>query len=60
MPLDVQRRQAQAGDVRATAGDTAAANEVLGWSPKVDLRSGLERQVSWQREMADDFVGHVI
>jgi nucleoside-diphosphate-sugar epimerase len=60
VPLDIERTQAQAGDVRATAGDTSAANEVLGWSPTVDLRSGLERQVNWQREMADDLVGHLI
>jgi nucleoside-diphosphate-sugar epimerase len=62
MPLNVQPKQAQAGDVRATAGDTAAANEVLGWSPEVDLQTGLERQVNWQRdyEHADDFVSHPI
>jgi nucleoside-diphosphate-sugar epimerase len=57
--VGIEPRQAQAGDVRATAGDTAAAREVLGWSPVVDLRSGLERQVSWQRETADEFAGHL-
>lgn len=60
MQVGIERRRAQAGDVRATAGDTAAANEVLGWSPVVDLRTGLERQVSWQRETADEFAGHLI
>jgi nucleoside-diphosphate-sugar epimerase len=60
MPLDVQRTQAQAGDVQATAGDTSAAYGVLGWSPKVDLRTGLERQVNWQRELADEAVSQII
>lgn len=60
VPLNVKRMQAQAGDVRATAGDTAAANEVLGWSPRVELRNGLERQVSWQREIADEYVSRLI
>jgi nucleoside-diphosphate-sugar epimerase len=62
VPLDVQPTLAQAGDVRATAGDTRAANEVLGWSPEVDLRTGLGRQVNWQRdrEHADVFVGDLI
>lgn len=60
MPLDIRRTQPQAGDVRATAGDTAAANETLGWSPRVDLRSGLERQVNWQRERADEIVSELV
>jgi nucleoside-diphosphate-sugar epimerase len=60
MPLDIKRTPPQAGDVEATAGDTAAANEILGWSPRVDLRSGLERQVEWQREKADDSVSHLV
>ena len=59
MPLIVKRMEAQAGDVQATGGDTTAASEVLGWAPRVDLRSGLERQVNWQREMADDVVSCV-
>jgi UDP-glucuronate 4-epimerase len=59
MPLDVQPMLAKPGDVRATAGDTAAAKEILEWSPEVDLRTGLQRQVEWQRdhEHADDFIG---
>jgi nucleoside-diphosphate-sugar epimerase len=60
MPLDIRRTQPQPGDVRATAGDTAAANETLGWSPSVDLRSGLERQVNWQRETADEIVSQLV
>jgi UDP-glucuronate 4-epimerase len=61
MPLNVQPTVAQAGDVWATAGDTTAAYEVLGWSPEVDLRTGLERQVNWQRsrEHADVSVSHL-
>jgi UDP-glucuronate 4-epimerase len=61
MPLDLQPMPAQPGDVRATAGDTAAAEEVLGWSPEVDLRTGLERQVTSQRDRAhaNDFAGRL-
>jgi UDP-glucuronate 4-epimerase len=60
MPLDIRRTQPQAGDVRATAGNTAAANKTLGWSPRVDLRSGLERQVNWQRKTAGEIVSHLV
>jgi len=40
----------QPGDVRRTGGDTGAIRALLGWQPRVDLRSGLEAQVLWHAE----------
>ena len=39
----------QAGDVKRTGGTTELAASVLGWSPQIDLRAGLERQVERHR-----------
>lgn len=47
--LNIVYSEAQAGDVDRTGGDTEHAHEILGWSPQVSLRSGLESQVEWHR-----------
>ena len=48
-PVPVERRPAQAGDVRRTGGSTARIARALGWRPQVDLETGLARQVEWHR-----------
>lgn len=48
--VDLERLPSQPGDVRKTSGATGKADALLGWSPITDLRSGIERQVAWQRE----------
>ena len=48
VPLD--RRPAEAGDVARTGGSIDRAAELLGWEPRVDLRSGLARQVEWHTQ----------
>jgi len=45
VPLD--RRPAQPGDVERTGGSVDRAHDLLGWEPRVDLRTGLARQVEW-------------
>ena len=35
------------GDVRKTQADISRANQILGWTPKVDFCSGLEKTVAW-------------
>lgn len=40
----------QAGDVSRTGGSPSRAQAILGWSPKVGLRDGLDRQLWWNRD----------
>lgn len=40
----------QPGDVPITYADVTKANQVLGYSPKVPIREGLRRFVSWYKE----------
>jgi nucleoside-diphosphate-sugar epimerase len=49
--VPVDRVAERRGDVPRTAGDTAAAQSRLGWAPKVDLATGLARQVAWHRSL---------
>src|SRR5439155_2642298 len=48
---EIQRRQesARPGDVDVTGGSISRARRLLGWSPTVDLTSGIAAQVEWQR-----------
>lgn len=48
-PVRIEQAPAQAGDVRQTGGSTDKAQRLIGWSPAVDLPSGVARQVEWQR-----------
>jgi nucleoside-diphosphate-sugar epimerase len=47
VPLD--RRPGQAGDVERTGGSIEQARRALGWEPRVDLRTGVGRQLEWHR-----------
>jgi len=51
-PVEVLRRAHERGDVRDTAADISRAQEVLGYTPVVGLRDGLERQWLWAVENA--------
>ncbi len=44
---------AQPGDVPITYADISKAARILGYSPKVPIREGLRRFVSWYRERAE-------
>ena len=46
----VTHSEARHGDVRHSVADISLAERVLGYTPDVDLMTGLERTVSWQRE----------
>ena len=46
----IQHHAPQKGDVRHTAADTSLARSLLGYTPRVSLREGLEREVAWVRE----------
>ena len=41
------------GDVRYTCADVSKAKQLLGWKPTTSLREGLEREVTWIREVMD-------
>jgi UDP-glucuronate 4-epimerase len=43
----------QDGDVTHTYADTSLAQTELAFTPRVPLALGLERQVAWQRELAE-------
>ncbi len=36
-----------AGDVRRTDADTTLARSLLGWTPMIDLRTGIEEHIRW-------------
>jgi len=48
--LEPEYAPARAGDVRHSLASVERARELLGWSPRVDWRTGLERTLSWYRE----------
>lgn len=49
-PILLDRRPKQPGDVRATGGSIERASALLGWSPHVDLQTGVRKQVEWHRD----------
>ncbi len=48
-PLQVQREEAQKGDMRDTFADTTAARRDLGFQSSVRLAEGLAREWDWRR-----------
>lgn len=53
-PLDIRRSERQAGDARHTSADTTQIRSRLGFSPKVDLATGIQREIGWLRELVND------
>ena len=50
-PLLVIHRDDQPGDVPMTHADISLAADELGYAPKVDIREGVDRFVSWYRSV---------
>lgn len=46
-PIEVDRVERALGDVSRTGGATERVREVLGWSPRVDVRDGLRAEYAW-------------
>jgi UDP-glucose 4-epimerase len=40
-------QEPRAGDVRHSLGDIGRANQLLGYTPKVEIRAGLEKTVAY-------------
>ncbi|MCB9728076.1 MAG: SDR family oxidoreductase [Deltaproteobacteria bacterium] len=40
----------RAGDIRHSVADISRARDVLGWTPRVGIREGLQATVAWYRE----------
>lgn len=40
-------RDARPGDIKDSESDIGVARKIIGYSPRIDLRSGLERTVDW-------------
>ncbi len=53
-PAVYDRKPDQPGDVPITYADVGKANRELGYEPKIDIRTGLDRFVAWYREMNSD------
>jgi UDP-glucose 4-epimerase len=51
-PKKARRAPARAGDVRHSLADISLARRLLGYRPRVDLRTGLERTVDWYRSQS--------
>ncbi|MFI7744879.1 NAD-dependent epimerase/dehydratase family protein [Kocuria rhizosphaericola] len=49
-PLNIQYVSQSLGDAVRTGGDSTKIRSDLGWSPRVTVRDGLERQYLWARE----------
>lgn len=50
-PVPVSVAPTQLGDVTVTEADLTLARTLLGYQPKVDLRTGISRQVDWLRQL---------
>jgi UDP-glucuronate 4-epimerase len=50
IPVRLERRPDQPGEVARTGGSTQLARTLLGWRPQISLRDGLSRQVAWHRD----------
>ena len=48
-PVAIEQLPNQPGDVARTGGTIDRAQELLGWAPETDLRTGLAAQVEWHR-----------
>jgi UDP-glucose 4-epimerase len=51
-PKKARRAPPRAGDVRHSLADISLARRLLGYRPRVDLRTGLERTVDWYRSQS--------
>ncbi|MGZ4718566.1 MAG: NAD-dependent epimerase/dehydratase family protein, partial [Acidimicrobiales bacterium] len=49
-PVPIDHRPEQSGDVSRTGATTERARSWLGWTPEVDLRTGLAQQLAWHRD----------
>ena len=47
--IDDQRLRPSKSEVERLLADNTLAGELLGWSPKIDLETGLERTIEWFR-----------
>jgi CDP-paratose 2-epimerase len=50
--LAYRRLPPRASDQLVFVADVRKAERLLGWTPRVDVRSGLERMLAWTRELA--------
>lgn len=48
-PVQLERLPTAPGDAKRTGGSSQLAREVLGWSPRTDLETGVRAMVQWCR-----------
>ena len=49
VPVELDERGEQVGDVKRTGGSIDKARDLMGWEPQVGLEEGVDAQVAWQR-----------
>ncbi|MEU7171555.1 MULTISPECIES: NAD-dependent epimerase/dehydratase family protein [Micromonospora] len=59
-PVSVRVAPTQFGDVTVTEADLTLARTVLGYRPKVDLRTGLSRHVNWLRQLPPELMNSYV
>ncbi|MEV7989519.1 NAD-dependent epimerase/dehydratase family protein [Micromonospora sp. NPDC085948] len=59
-PVPVKVTSEQFGDVTATEADLTLARTLIGYQPKVDLRTGISRQAEWLRQLPPELLGRYI
>jgi nucleoside-diphosphate-sugar epimerase len=55
-PVPLTAASPQAGDVPATAADLTRARLLLGYEPRVDLRTGVARHAEWLRRLPPELL----
>ena len=51
--VDEERLRPEKSEVMRLLSDNRKARERLGWSPRVDIRAGLQRTIAWIRDHLD-------
>ena len=54
LDIEVQHEQARRGDVRKNYSAVTKASEMLGWTPQVDIASGLRSSWTWFHKWSND------
>jgi len=52
---DDARVRPEKSEVERLLADNSLANELLGWTPEVDLKTGLQQTIDWLRENLDKY-----
>lgn len=49
--LQIEKQERKKGDARHTSADTSLIQKELGFSPKVSVREGIQKEIQWLRAL---------